>query len=100
MAKLAFPNALDEITGMTKVVTDSDLDWTIARITNPTDKPSKGTLRGRLPWSRQGRFGDVTRRHCRVPRCAIKRHLAPESRSREQQLKSSTWVPTRFGCSR
>ena len=45
MAKLAFPNALDEITGMTKVVTDSDLDWTTARITNPTDKPSKGTLR-------------------------------------------------------
>jgi hypothetical protein len=30
---------------MTKVVTDSDLDWTIARITNPTDKASKGTLR-------------------------------------------------------
>ena len=29
---------------MTKVVTDSNLDWTIARITNPTDKPSKGTL--------------------------------------------------------
>ena len=45
MAKLAFPNALEEITGMTKVVTDSDLDWTIARITNPTDKASKGTLR-------------------------------------------------------
>ena len=45
IARFAFPNALDEITGMTKVVTDSDLDWTIARITNPTDQPSKGTLR-------------------------------------------------------
>ena len=45
MAKLAFPNALEEITGMTRAVTDSDLDWTIARITNPTDKPSTGTLR-------------------------------------------------------
>ena len=44
IAKLAFSNALDEITGMTKVVTDSNLDWTIASITKPTDKPSKGTL--------------------------------------------------------
>jgi putative NADH-flavin reductase len=45
VARLAFPNALDEITGMTEAVAQSGLDWTIARITNPTDKPSKGTLR-------------------------------------------------------
>lgn len=45
MARLAFPNALLEIRAMTAVVTDSDLDWTIARITNPTDAPAKGTLR-------------------------------------------------------
>lgn len=45
MAKLMFPNALTELRGMTTAVTGSDLDWTIARITNPTDKPSTGTLR-------------------------------------------------------
>ncbi|NDZ81007.1 SDR family NAD(P)-dependent oxidoreductase [Streptomyces sp. SID10853] len=45
MAKLAFPHALTELTGMTNAVTGSDLDYTIARITNPTDKPSTGHVR-------------------------------------------------------
>lgn len=45
LAGLMFPNALAELRGMTAVVTDSDLDWTLARITNPTDKPSAGTVR-------------------------------------------------------
>ena len=30
---------------MTAAVTDSDLDWTIARITNPTAKPAIGKIR-------------------------------------------------------
>jgi putative NADH-flavin reductase len=45
MPRLAMPNALAEIDGMAAVVTGSGLDWTIARITNPTDKPAKGTTR-------------------------------------------------------
>jgi nucleoside-diphosphate-sugar epimerase len=45
LAGLMFPNALTELRGMTAVVTDSGLDWTLARITNPTDKPSAGTVR-------------------------------------------------------
>jgi hypothetical protein len=45
MAGLLFPNALAEIVGMTKAVTDSGLDWTIARITSPNNKKPKGTLR-------------------------------------------------------
>jgi putative NADH-flavin reductase len=45
MAGIMFPNALKELHGMTKAVTESDLDWTVARITNPTDKPAKGTVR-------------------------------------------------------
>ena len=45
MPRLAMPNALAEIDGMAAAVTDSGLDWTIARITNPTDKPAKGTTR-------------------------------------------------------
>jgi putative NADH-flavin reductase len=45
MAKVMFPNALTELRGMTAAVTGSDLDWTIARITNPTDKPPTGTIR-------------------------------------------------------
>ncbi len=45
MPRLAFPNALTEITGMTDAVRNSGLDWTIARITSPNDKPAKGTIR-------------------------------------------------------
>ena len=45
VAGLAFPNALTEIVGMTAAVTGSSLDWTIARITSPNDRKSKGTLR-------------------------------------------------------
>jgi NAD(P)H-binding len=39
------PNAMTELVGMTEAVTSSELDWTIARITRPTDKPAKGTVR-------------------------------------------------------
>jgi putative NADH-flavin reductase len=45
MAKRAMPNAFTELVGMTDAVTSSGLDWTIARITNPTDRPAKGTIR-------------------------------------------------------
>jgi len=45
MAGLAFPNALAELRGMTEAVTGSDLDYTIARITSPTDKPATGRIR-------------------------------------------------------
>jgi nucleoside-diphosphate-sugar epimerase len=40
-----FPNALNELIGMTTAVTQSDLDWTIARITRPTGAKPKGTVR-------------------------------------------------------
>ena len=45
MARLAFPNALVELVGMIDAVTSSDVDWTIARITSPNDRPAKGTIR-------------------------------------------------------
>ncbi|KKD03145.1 NAD(P)-dependent oxidoreductase [Streptomyces sp. WM6386] len=45
MAGLMFPNALAELKGMTEAVTGSDLDYTIARITNPTNKPASGRIR-------------------------------------------------------
>ncbi|MFF0015722.1 NAD(P)-dependent oxidoreductase [Streptomyces sp. NPDC005374] len=45
MAGLMFPNALAELKGMTKAVTDSNLDYTIARITNPTNRPATGRIR-------------------------------------------------------
>jgi putative NADH-flavin reductase len=44
-AKLGMPNALRELKGMTEAVTSSDLDYTIARITNPTNKPATGRVR-------------------------------------------------------
>jgi nucleoside-diphosphate-sugar epimerase len=45
LARLAFPNARRELVGMTEAVTGSGLDWTVARITRPTDRPARGTLR-------------------------------------------------------
>lgn len=45
MAGAMFASALTELRGMTAAVTDSKLDWTLARITNPTDRPPKGTVR-------------------------------------------------------
>jgi nucleoside-diphosphate-sugar epimerase len=45
MARLAFPNALTELVGMTAAVTGADLEWTIARITSPNDKAATGTIR-------------------------------------------------------
>lgn len=45
IAGIMSPNALKELRGMTKSVTESDRDWTVARITDPTDRSSKGTVR-------------------------------------------------------
>jgi nucleoside-diphosphate-sugar epimerase len=45
MAGLLFPNALNELVGMTKAVADSGLTWTIARITSPNNGKPKGTVR-------------------------------------------------------
>jgi hypothetical protein len=45
LARLALPNALTELNGMTDAVTSSELDWTIARITSPNDQPATGTIR-------------------------------------------------------
>jgi putative NADH-flavin reductase len=45
LARLALPNALTELRGMTDAITSSELDWTIARITSPNDKPATGTIR-------------------------------------------------------
>jgi nucleoside-diphosphate-sugar epimerase len=45
LANLMFPGALRELHGMTQAVTESGLNWTIARITNPTNKPATGTVR-------------------------------------------------------
>lgn len=45
MATLFFPNALREVRGMSALITGSGLDWTIARITNPANKPATGTVR-------------------------------------------------------
>lgn len=45
IAGLFMPNALREIRGMSTLVADSGLDWTIARITNPVTEPGTGTVR-------------------------------------------------------
>ncbi|GAA4765046.1 NAD(P)H-binding protein [Actinomycetospora chibensis] len=42
---LLIPGALREIQGISEVVTTSELDWTLARITAPIDIPPNGTLR-------------------------------------------------------
>ena len=41
MARAAFPNALVELRGMMLAVAGSNLDWTLARITRPIDRPAR-----------------------------------------------------------
>jgi nucleoside-diphosphate-sugar epimerase len=45
LAKTMFPGALAEVIGMTAAVRESDLDWTIARITSPRRHRARGTVR-------------------------------------------------------
>ena len=45
LPRLAVPNALTDLVGMTEAVSSSDLDGTIARITSPNDQPAKRTIR-------------------------------------------------------
>ena len=45
MAKTFLRRAYDELTGMSRIVMDSDLDWTIVRFLAPKDGPAKGSIR-------------------------------------------------------
>ncbi|SEL54397.1 NAD(P)H-binding [Blastococcus sp. DSM 46786] len=45
MPKTFMRRAYDEITGMSRAVMDSGLDWTIVRFLAPNDGPAKGTVR-------------------------------------------------------
>ena len=45
MGRLRLPRAYRELLAMSQVVIDSDLEWTIARFTRPTDAPAKGSVR-------------------------------------------------------
>lgn len=45
VARVLFPNGYAEIISMTRAITASDLDWTVARIIRPTDESAKRTAR-------------------------------------------------------
>ena len=45
MGRLLLPRAYRELLAMSQIVTDSDLEWTIARFTRPTDGPATGSVR-------------------------------------------------------
>jgi putative NADH-flavin reductase len=45
MGRLGLPRAYRELLAMSQLVIDSDLDWTIARFTRPTDGPATGGVR-------------------------------------------------------
>jgi uncharacterized protein YbjT (DUF2867 family) len=76
LARLLYPNALTELRGMTQAVTESGLNWTLARITNPTDKPATGRVRGWLPRPRRRWLQHDPCRHRPLPpRPGHRRHL-------------------------
>jgi hypothetical protein len=54
VTRLAFPNALTELVGMTEAVTRSDLDGTLARITRPTGPPAARSGRSTYARTRSG----------------------------------------------
>ncbi|MDQ3741434.1 MAG: SDR family oxidoreductase [Actinomycetota bacterium] len=45
MGRVLLPRAYRELLAMSQIVIDSDLDWTIARFSQPTDKPATGAVR-------------------------------------------------------
>jgi putative NADH-flavin reductase len=45
MGRVLLPRAYRELLAMSQIVIDSDLDWTIARFSQPTDKPAIGSVR-------------------------------------------------------
>ena len=45
MGRLLLPRAYRELLAMSQIVTDSDLEWTIARFTRPTDGSATGSVR-------------------------------------------------------
>jgi len=45
MGRRGLPRAYQELLAMCRIVTESDLDWTIARFMRPTDAPAKGGVR-------------------------------------------------------
>src|SRR3954452_12926332 len=45
MGRTFLPRAYPELLEMSQLVTDSELDWTIARFTRPTDGARTGTIR-------------------------------------------------------
>jgi putative NADH-flavin reductase len=45
MGRVLLPRAYRELLAMSQIVIDSDLDWTIARFSQPTDKPATGSVR-------------------------------------------------------
>jgi hypothetical protein len=45
MGRLLLPRAYRELLAMSQIVIDSDLEWTIARFTRPTDGPPTGSVR-------------------------------------------------------
>jgi putative NADH-flavin reductase len=46
MGRIFLPRAYRELLDMSEIVTESDLDWTIARFTRPTDGERNGRIRG------------------------------------------------------
>jgi putative NADH-flavin reductase len=45
MGRVLLPRAYRELMAMSQIVIDSDLDWTIARFSRPTNKPATGSVR-------------------------------------------------------
>jgi hypothetical protein len=85
MGRTFLPRAYRELLAMSQLVTDSPLDWTIARFTRPTDGARTGTVRA----------GYLGRDHIRasITRADIATFLLAQStdprfhRARHQQLR-------------
>lgn len=45
MGRTLFPRAYRELLAMSALITESELDWTIARFTRPTNAPATGVIR-------------------------------------------------------
>jgi len=93
MGRTFLARAYRELLEMSQIVTESDLDWTIARFTPAQGRGPQGHGTRRLSRPRQDPGRHHPRRHRRLPARPDHRHALPARRPRDQQLTAGVQPP-------
>ena len=90
MGRTGLPRAYQELIGMTELIMNAGVDWTIVRFTAPKDTPKTGKAAGRVLRHRPHRVRRFPRRHRRIHRRPGRRRQLHQPGPRDQQLTRTT----------